>query len=258
MNRFSYDEYRKIIREVKKTNRAKSFSEAYGKDDFIIMRHDVEFSMERAYHLALLEHEEDFQSVYFVQLTNNAYNILSQKNIDLLHLMSEMGHKIGLHFHLHGLTDIEAIREQIIIELEVLERMLKIPICGFSIHRPTADILEKNIHIDGYWNAYQDDFFEFVRDMSVASPTIKYLSDARHQWNYNLYPDGKTFEKYKKIQILTHPYSWTEIGYDNLNNFNSLIKERNRELISTIDEECKHFSLVKGKLIGDDNERKII
>lgn len=250
MNTFSYDEYRTIIKEIKKTNRAKFFSEAYGKKDYIVMRHDIEFSIERAYSMALLEQEEEFRSVYFVQLTNNAYNALSQKNINLLCQMYEMGHEIGLHFHLHGMTDINEIKKQILTELGVLGQILEIPMHSFSIHRPTPDILEKNIHIDGYWNAYQDDFFDFVRDMAVTSPTIKYLSDARHQWNYNLYPDEETFQKYKRIQILTHPYSWTENGYDNFHNFESLIRERTKELIDTIDGECQHFSQVKDDVAG--------
>lgn len=248
MNKFSYEEYRNIIREIEKTNRGSSFSEAFGKDDFIIMRHDVEFSIDRAYKMALVEQEENFKSTYFVQLTNNAYNILSKKNVDMLRLMSGMGHEIGLHYHLNGLSDLDIIKGEIEKELEILEKMLGFAIKSFSIHRPTNEILEKNVHIKGYFNAYQDDFFEYVPDMSLVSPVIKYLSDARHQWNYNLYPDKKTFDTHKKIQILTHPYSWTEEGKDNLNNFFSLIKERNRELLSTINAECNHFSLVKDEL----------
>lgn len=43
------------------------------------MRHNVEFSMERAYKLALLENENNLVSTYFFQLTNNSYNVLVQK-----------------------------------------------------------------------------------------------------------------------------------------------------------------------------------
>ena len=51
-----------------------------------------------------------------------------------------------------------------------------------------------------------------------------------------------------RVQILTHPYSWTKKGYDNLENFRTLIQERNEELMDTIDNECKHFASVRDLL----------
>ena len=43
------------------------------------------------------------------------------------------------------------------------------------------------------------------------------------------------------MQLLTHPYSWTEEGYENINNFAKLIKERNTELLSDMDTETRTF-----------------
>ena len=37
-------------------------------------------------------------------------------------------------------------------------------------------------------------------------------------------------------------------GYDNLENFRTLIAERNEELLDTIDNECKHFATVRDLL----------
>ena len=44
-----------------------------------------------------------------------------------------------------------------------------------------------------------------------------------------------------RMQLLTHPYSWTEEGYENINNFAKLIKERNTELLSDMDTETRTF-----------------
>jgi hypothetical protein len=212
------------------------------------MRHDVEFSVERAYNLAVFENEKNFYSTYFFQLTNNAYNILSKKNRDLVLKIINMGHKVGLHFHLNGITDTSSIKSQIKREIEIMGLMLGIEIDSFSIHRPTVDVLRNTLKLEGIINAYDDLFFSFTEDVIVNPPKIKYLSDARHHWNYGLEPDGTTIAEYDKIQILVHPYSWTKNGYTNADNFKTLVAEKNQELISTIDSECKHFAEVRDAL----------
>jgi hypothetical protein len=212
------------------------------------MRHDVEFSVERAYNLAVFENKKNFYSTYFFQLTNNAYNILSQKNRDLILEIINMGHSVGLHFHLNGITDINKIKSQIKKEIKIMEMMLGEKIDVFSIHRPTADVLRNTIKLEGIINAYDDLFFNFTEDVIADPPKIKYLSDARHRWNYGLEPNETTMKKHDKIQILVHPYSWTKKGYGNAGNFKTLIAEKNHELISTIDKECKHFAEVRDAL----------
>jgi len=43
------------------------------------------------------------------------------------------------------------------------------------------------------------------------------------------------------MQLLTHPYSWTEDGYDNISNYTKLIQERNQELLKSMNSETKTF-----------------
>ena len=44
-----------------------------------------------------------------------------------------------------------------------------------------------------------------------------------------------------KMQLLTHPFSWTEEGYENINNFAKLIKERNEEMLWDMETENRAF-----------------
>ena len=245
---FSYREYEEIIRAVQESGRAANFKQAQGMDRFVIMRHDVEFSVDRAYALSELELSHGFTSTFFFQWTNNAYNILSRKNRDMILKMHERGQKIGLHYAVNGLTDMEQIRRQILLEIRVLNEMMGFPIDEFSIHRPSGSILKENIKLPAVRNAYQDDFFTYAETITPETPLkVKYISDAQHRWNYGM-PDRETIERYDKVQILTHPYSWTETGYDNLHNFRTLIEERREELIETINGECKHFAAVRDQL----------
>ena len=242
---FSFDDYREIIRAIKATGRYATYEEALEKDSFVIMRHDVEYSVERAHALAKVEESMDFRSTFFFQWTNNSYNILSRKNRDILSDMHERGQHIGLHFALNGMTDMRVIKERIKQEIDMLSNMLGFEINSFSIHRPSPDVLAENIEISGIINAYQDDFFTFDPKATPESELdVKYLSDANHVWRYG-YPDEETINKYDKVQILTHPFAWTKQGYDNLENYKTLVNEKYVELIDSIDNECKDFGALR-------------
>lgn len=242
---FSFNDYKEIIRIIKSTDRYMDYRKALTSDKFILMRHDVEYSVERAYELAKVESSMDFVSNFFFQWTNNSYNILSRKNKDLIKDMHERGHTIGLHFALNGMTDMEQIRKQIAKEIEILNSMFEFKIDTFSIHRPSHDVLRENIKLPGIINAYQDEFFTFAENVTESTPvTVKYLSDANHIWRYG-YPDEKNILGNDKVQILIHPFAWCKKGYDNFDNYKSLIKEKYIELVNSVDNECKDFGEYK-------------
>jgi len=238
---FSYEDYREILRIIKSTGHQSSYKKAINQDEFIIMRHDVEYSVERAYRLSKVEESMDFVSNYFFQWTNNTYNILSRRNMDMIRDMHERGQHIGLHFALNGMTDMEQIKLRIGKELDILSDMFGFAVDTFSIHRPSRDVLAENIHIEGKLNAYQDDFFTFAEDVTENTPVnVKYMSDANHIWRYG-YPDEKNIRGHKKVQILTHPFAWTKEGYDNFDNYKTLLSEKIEELVDSVDAECKDF-----------------
>lgn len=245
----SYDVYRQIIRDIKKTGRGSVlYREALDMPAFIIMRHDVEFSLERAYALSQIESELDFRSTYFVQLTNNSYNALSKKSINMMRDMAYQGHEIGLHYHLNGEVDALAVRDGVRDQLRIMSEMVGMPITTYSFHRPKKETYYYNIRIDGTINAYSPEFFTYAENVTDDTPlAVKYIADSKHRWNYG-YPNAETFNKYPKIQLLIHPFSWTEEGYDNLGNFRSLISEKQTALIETLDEEFMRFREVRGQI----------
>lgn len=239
---FSFSDYKEILSIIKSTGRyTKNYKEALGRDSFILMRHDVEYSVKRAYDLAKVESSMDFNSVFFFQWTNNSYNVISRRNIEMLKDMHERGHEIGLHFALNGMTDMELVRKQIKREIDMLSEMLGIEITEFSIHRPSPDVLRENIKLPGILNAYQDDFFTFAENVTDDSKLpIKYMSDANHIWRYG-YPTEENIVNNGKVQILVHPFAWCKAGYDNFDNYKALVGEKYAEMIDSIDAECKDF-----------------
>lgn len=241
----SFPVYKTILQDIKKSGKYLDFADAVDADEYIVLRHDIEFSIDRAFELSKVEDDEGIKSSWFVQLTNNAYNPFSKKNLDMLKDMIARGHKIGLHFHLNGLTDEVSVRDGIRDEIRFLAEMLDNPVDRFSIHRPIKEVYYYKIHINGIINTYSPTFFTYAENVGPETVLdVKYLCDSKHRWNYG-YPDLEAFNSNKKIQLLIHPFSWTEEGYDNYDNFTALIHEKDIELINTLDSEFKRFSEIK-------------
>ena len=243
MNRFSYNEYKNIVEVVRNNSNIVDYKDVLNDnlDKFCIFRHDVEFSIQRALDLAKIESELDLQSSYFFQLTNNCYNVVSAENLKKIREIHNLGHKIGVHTFINKERDYKNIIDIISRDILTLQKYVEVDIDRFSFHRPNLykEVLEMNIKIDGVINAYSDEFFTYLNG-SNKTPDVKYISDSQHKWNYGN-PLDIEFEKWDKLQLLLHEYSWTENGFDSYNNFVSLIEERNKELLYSMNNECKHF-----------------
>ena len=86
MKAFSYKEYAKIIEWVKSHYNILQFTDiTKNTPEFCVIRHDVEYSIDRAYNLAKLEETMGVKTTYLIQIRNNCYNALSVKNIPILH-----------------------------------------------------------------------------------------------------------------------------------------------------------------------------
>ncbi|MCI8281979.1 MAG: hypothetical protein HFI76_09860 [Lachnospiraceae bacterium] len=246
----SYDEYRKILKDIKASGKLMDYKEALSADEFLILRHDVEFSLERAYRMAQVEAVEKVASTYFVQITNNSYNALSMQNRKRIKEISDMGHKIGLHYHLNQVTDPLKTRDGIRDQIRIMSEMCGISIDRFSIHRPVREVYYNSIPIEGMINAYSSEFFTLTEEGATIKEEdleVKYIADSRHRWNYG-YPDVDTFSRNRKIQLLIHPDFWSEEGCDAKRNFEKLIEENITAYIQTLDGECKHFSGFKDEM----------
>ena len=241
----SYIEYKAIIINILATGKYRDYADVMPEKPFIVLRHDIEFSPERALKMQEIENSLNFKSSYFFQITNNTYNAFSKKNTGLIKEIYANGHHVGLHYHLNGKTDLEDIADDIKLQSRVMSEMLGILIDRFSFHRPTKDVLRANIEVAGLINTYNPLFFTFAEKMEAGTRLdVKYTADSMHKWSYG-FPNEEMLNSFPQMQILVHPYSWTLVGYDNLENFKTLIQEKNSELVESINSECKHFQEVR-------------
>ena len=242
---FTYISYKKIINKY--SNRIKIFNDILENDDddFVILRHDVEFDIERALKMAKLENECSVNSIYFIQVCSNAYNPFSPKNLDRINEIKGLGHHIGLHFYTSHLQDLSW--KNIEIELErqndLLSNFTDSDINVFSFHRPPKILLEnRNNIIAGLINAYGEKFFHYSDD----PVNVKYISDSLNLWRFGHPLDDFTHDK---VQLLFHPDYWSEDGLDEFSNFERLINENSIEFKETLNTETKNFSKFKEKFI---------
>lgn len=244
MNDFSYEYYGTLVTTIKNTIPLMDFADIKETDEqFFILRHDVEFSVEKAYELAKFEHDIlGIKSSYFFQIRNYSYNTLAFKNVILIKKIHEMGHKIGLHVNTSGLTPLENMAIFIKNEVNILQAGLSLPVDRFSFHRPTHLQLESAIKIDGLINTYDKLFFYFYKNKPPCSLAAYYFSDSEHRWKYG-HPLSILEKPVKKIQLLIHPYSWSKQGLDNFNNFKELIALKYSMMLQGMHEECRNFPI---------------
>jgi len=242
MNNFSYNEYSCILNRIQEHIPIKMFDEINKESvRYCVIRHDVEFSIECALDLAQVESELGIRSTYVFQICNNNYNPFSHKNRDLIHQTHKLGHDIGIHIHLGNFDETkESVEMYIIKQSQLLSIALDYPINKFSIHRPLRKHIENIIDIPGFINMSDSKFFTFTNIYNIYDLPVLYLADSNHTWKYGN-PLEIDFSKINKMQLNCHPFSWTETGFDNYNNFYELTKKKQFEALISINEEIKTY-----------------
>ena len=239
---FSYDEYSGILKEYRE--RFVSFKNV-NSDEFVILRHDVEFSIERAYELAILENAHEVKSTYLFQVISNAYNPFSCINKLKIEEIKNLGHEVGLHFYVSHLNsyDYANLKGELNRQKDLFELALNIPCEIFSFHRPPEWVLElREDHINGIINTYGPSFFEF----SPKPQKIKYIADSKHKWSYG---HPLNYSSQRRIQILLHPDEWTIKGDCSLEEFfKDLINHKTKIFKSTLLQETKSFLKIRDQL----------
>ena len=234
-NTFSYKEYILIVNKYR--NSLKNICDIDEINPFAFIRHDVEFSTQRALQIAKIEYLEGVKSSFLFQVRSNAYNVLSIFNREIIKQILEFGHKVGLHFYVSHIkkNDWNKLELELYKQKEILEFAIGRKIDRFSFHRPPEWVLKRRDDlICNMINMYGESFFEF----SPEPKTIKYIADSKHQFKYG---DPQENIKFTKIQLLLHPDEWSDSGLDAFDNFRSLEDEHLYEFFKTINNETKIY-----------------
>lgn len=197
---FTYAAYCRLLELLK--DRGYQFANYHNYEQMqfpVILRHDIDTSLEQAVRLGAIEAEQGIASTYFVLLRTEFYNVASARAQALLQELRGQGHELGLHFDevAYGaeVNPITAIEK----EARLLGEMLGRPVTAVSMHRTSPKTLEADYQIPGLVNSYGKTFFE----------DFKYLSDSRRNWREPVEEIIKS-GKYPRLHILTHAFWYHE------------------------------------------------
>jgi hypothetical protein len=197
---FSPSAYSALIEALRARGyEARGFTEADTTKRHLIVRHDVDFSLSAALLMAESERALGLSSTYFVLLRTEFYNPLSEEGLAALQRIHKLGHTIGLHFDA-ALYPADRLEQEAGRECAMLETALEHPICVVSFHRPTASLIGQADRLAGRINAYGG---RFVRE-------IGYCSDSRGAWRHGSPLDHPALTQGRALQLLVHPFWWTE------------------------------------------------
>jgi UDP-GlcNAc3NAcA epimerase len=171
-------------------------------EQFVLMRHDIDFSLEAALEIARIEKEKGVRATYFFMLRNEFYNIFSEKGTRVIREILSLGHHLGLHFDCAALdppTDKDSITSQCANEVSIIENWFNERVQAISFHRPCKLVLSGDPCLSGKLpHTYS----------SNLTSKVSYVSDSRGEWKYGHPTEMKAFRDKKPIQILTHPIWW--------------------------------------------------
>lgn len=201
---FTEIEYRELLRIAKANWKFIDFTDYKKPGRVCLWRHDLDFSVHRAYRLAQIETEEQVKATYFIHLHNEFYNPLESENADLISRIIDLGHELGLHFdpafYASRLDRHEQLLDFLKFEQRILVKTFQTEVRVFSFHNPDiGDWLGiDQDEIGGLINAYGPYFRE----------NYGYCSDSNGYWRFGRLRDVLEEARAEKLQVLTHPGWW--------------------------------------------------
>ena len=193
---FSLDSYRDLLKiAIDGGFKPVSFHQEAWPHKALLLRHDIDYSLEMAVELARVNAELGVAGTFFILARGHAYNPTSRASAERIEALVTLGQRLGLHVA-RGDDNIARDFEYLSGQFP-LERV-------FSWHNPTPALLEKHRErevIAGLTNVYSSRFL----DEAV------YCSDSNFGRSYDEL--AAAFEGTKPaVHLLIHPINWVAGG----------------------------------------------
>jgi hypothetical protein len=179
---FDLAHYAELLEAAKAGGYRFAFFEDGPRDGDLILRHDVDLSLDAALRLAELEAEAGAQATYFLMTRSVFYNLASPEGEQALARLRGLGHRIGLHavyprFELDGRFD---------------------PVLAW--HNPDPEYMRAPV--EGAVNVMAPPWFD----------PATYRSDSNQHWRSGCPHEELRAGAFPWLQLLTHPEIWVYPG----------------------------------------------
>jgi hypothetical protein len=162
----------------------------------LILRHDIDLSLDLSLEMAKLEAEMGVSATYFIMVTNDYYSPFNRIGRDQLKAIHDLGHEIGLHWDSSNYPEGEAaMAQQFTNELALLGDAIGATITSAAQHIPTDTPL---FDAEALAQVYRDRF--------------RYVSDSSMAWREHTPLD--LIEQGVDIHFCAHPVWWMSPGAD--------------------------------------------
>jgi hypothetical protein len=148
----------------------------------VLLRHDVDMSLDAALEMAELEAKRDVAATYFLMKRSDFYNLDTRGGAAALERLRELGHRVGLH-GVHPDATLDARFDPVV-----------------AWHTPEPEYM--TAPLDGAVNVMQEPWFHPDR----------YRSDSNQHWRSGCPHEELARGGFEWLQLLVHPEIWVYEG----------------------------------------------
>jgi hypothetical protein len=179
---FSLAHYRELLHAAKEGGYRWAGFDREPEPGDLILRHDIDLSLEAAVALAELEAEEDVWSTWFVMRRSVFYNLDSDVGERTVARLRELGHHVG-HHAVYPRVDLDGRFDPVV-----------------AWHNPDPEYMHEPVA--GFVNVMQPPWFEREH----------YRSDSNRHWRSGCPHDALARGELDWVQVLIHPEIWIYDG----------------------------------------------
>ena len=198
---FDLAHYRELLAAAKAGGyRLASFDREPAAGD-LLLRHDVDLSLDAALTLAELEADAGVSATYFLMTRSVFYNLASGEGDRALARLRELGHRVGLHA-VYPTLDLDGRFDPVV-----------------AWHNPDPEFMREPL--DGAVNVMQAPYFD----------PDHYRSDSNQDWRSGCPHEELAAGRFEWLQLLTHPEIWAYPGETMRETMTAMLdSERERDL----------------------------
>jgi hypothetical protein len=206
-DRFDMREYELLLEAAQEGGFAFRLFDREPVDGDLLLRHDVDLSLEAALSMARLEAEMGVRATYFLMTRSVFYNLGSHAGEAAVAELRELGHAVA-HHAVHPHVDLDERFDAVV-----------------AWHNP--DPAYMHAPVDGAVNVMQAPWFD----------PDHYRSDSNQHWRYGCPHESLAAAEFEWLQLLTHPEIWVYPGSTMRETMNAMLDaERERRLALLADD----------------------
>jgi hypothetical protein len=179
---FTLEHYRDLLEAARQGGYRWAGFDLAPQDGDLILRHDVDLSLDAALRLAEVEADAGAWSTWFLMTRSVFYNLASPEGEAAISRLRELGHRVA-HHALWPHVDLDERFDPVV-----------------AWHNPDPDYMQ--LPVDGATNVMSPPFFD----------PAHYRSDSNQRWRGDCPHDALTRGEPAWLQLLTHPEIWAYPG----------------------------------------------